>query len=447
MAGNLRDRLRRIRAAPRAPPAFPTPAPKTPPQGGTSPPDPPDSRGFGAEWTEGGYQTLRRRLILDLPLPAAFPLPAALPVLIPDLLRYGPGGAGALPGPEEFLFFDLETTGLSGGAGTVAFLAAFGRFVRASPGPGAAGPEDGAMLLRVDQYLLLDYGGEDDFLAALLREFEGPGPHGLRPPLAVTYNGKSFDFQILKSRCVMMGRPAAAYYPADLLHPARRLWKTILPSCSQGEIETSVLGLDRTGDVSGALAPDIWFSFLKTADPGPLLGICDHNRRDILGLAALFSALARIAEAPLAAGSQFRYDKEALALRWREALAKNADRDFGPAAARTGRALLTAAAAEGRPRAALVLALDLLHGGRAAEGRQRLLDIARGEAAGVYQAAAYRAAAYRALAVDAEWRLRLPAEALALAEEALLLEELGRAQEADFRCRRDRLLRRLEREG
>jgi hypothetical protein len=193
--------------------------------------------------------------------------------------------------------------------------------------------------------------------------------------------------------------------------------------------------------VSGALAPEIWFSFLKTADPGPLLGICDHNRRDILGLATLFSALARIAEAPLVADSQFRYDKEALALRWREALAKNPDRDFGPAAARTGRALLTAAA-EGRPRAALVLALDLLHGGRAAEGRQRLLEIARGEAAGVY-----RAAAYRALAVDAEWRLRLPAEARVVAEEALLREELGRAQEADFRCRRERLLRRLEREG
>jgi hypothetical protein len=258
----------------------------------------------------------------------------------------------------------------------------------------------------------------------------------------VTYNGKSFDFQILKSRCVMMGRPTAAYYPADLLHPARRLWKGILPSCSQGEIETAVLGLDRTGDVSGALAPDIWFSFLKTADPGPLIGICDHNRRDILGLATLFSALARIAEAPLAAGPQFRYDREALALRWREALAKKPGRDFGPTAARTGRALLTAAAAEGRPRAALVLALDLLREGAAAEGRRRLLGIARGEAVGLY-----RAAAYRALAVDAEWRLRLPAEALALVDEALLLEELGRAQEADFRCRRERLLRRLEREG
>jgi hypothetical protein len=444
MTGNLRDRLRRIRAVPLAPLA------KTPSQGGTSPSEPPDSGDFGPEWTKAGYQTLRRRLILDLPLPAAFPLHPALPILIPDLLRYAPG---ALPGPEDILFFDLETTGLSGGAGTVAFLAAFGRFVRAAPGPGAAEPGEGAaspFRLRVDQYLLLDYGGEDDFLAALLREFEGPGPHGLRPPLAVTYNGKSFDFQILRSRCVMMGRPAAAYYPADLLHPARRLWKALLPSCSQGEIETAVLGLDRTGDLSGALAPDIWFSFLKTAETGPLLGICDHNRRDILGLAALFSALARIAEAPLAAGLQFRYDREALALRWRDALAKNAGRDFGPAAAETGRALL-AAAAEGGPRAALVLALDLLRGGGGpeglSEGRQRLLGIARGKAAGAYRAGAYRAAAYRALAVDAEWRRRRPAEALALVEEALLLEEPGQGMAADFRRRRERLRGRLEREG
>jgi uncharacterized protein YprB with RNaseH-like and TPR domain len=370
---------------------------------------------LGPDWTEAGYQTLWRHVILDLPLAPDFPLPPALPILVPDLL------SPALPGPEDLLFFDLETTGLSGGAGTVAFLAAFGRFVRSGPPP---------LRLRLDQYLLLDYGGEDDFLGALLREFE-PNPG---PPLVVTYNGKSFDLPLLRSRCVMTGRRPPACCPVDLLHPARRLWKRVLPSCSQGEIETAVLGLSRAGDVSGALAPDIWFSFLKTGDPLPLRGICGHNQRDILGLASLFSALIRIAQDPLAARDRFRCDGEALALRWREALVRNPGRDFGPAG--TDRELLAAAAAEGLPRAALILGLDLLGRGRAVEGRQQLLAVARGEAADVYRAAAFRAAA-----VDAEWRRKAPGEALALVEEALLLEDVGEGQRRDFLRRRERLRR------
>jgi uncharacterized protein YprB with RNaseH-like and TPR domain len=387
-------------------------------------------RPLGPEWTEAGYQTLKRRAILDLPFPPDFPLPPALPILIPDLLRYDPG---TLPGPEDMVFFDLETTGLSGGAGTVAFLAAFGRFVPAGTAGGAA-----PFRLRVDQYLLLDYPGEDDFLAALLPEFAA----GNRPPLVVSYNGKSFDTPLLRTRCIMKGRRPPAYAEGDLLHPARRLWKRVLPSCSQGEIETAVLGLDRTGDVGGALAPDIWFSFLKGADPGPLLGICDHNLRDIRGLAALFSALARIARDPLEARDRFRCDGEALALRWREALAKQGDRDFGPAAG-TGRELLAAAAAEGRPRAALVRGLDLLNRGRAAEGRRQLLAVARGSCGGAE--GPVRAAAYRALAVDAEWRQKKAGEALILVEEALLLEDAGEGQRRDLLRREERLCRRLGR--
>jgi uncharacterized protein YprB with RNaseH-like and TPR domain len=419
MGQNLRARLQRLRNAPST---------KPPPPGIPSPP--PAAQGFGPEWIEAGYQTLKRTVALDLPLPPAFPLPPALPILIPDLLRYSPGGgrsgSEALPGPEDILFFDLETTGLSRGAGTTAFLAAFGRLTPSGTGP---------LRLRLDQYLLLDYPGEGDFLAALLPEFE-PRPG---PPLVITYNGKAFDSQILTSRCIMMGIRPPAYHQGDLLHPARRLWKGILPSCSQGEIETAVLGLDRTGDVGGALAPDIWFSFLKSADPRPLLEICGHNQRDVLGLAVLFSALARIAEAPLAARDKFRYDIEALALRWRECLLKTQGRDLGGTAAETGQKLL-AAAAEEHPRSALVFAQDLLRQGRAAEGRQRLLGLARGN-----HGDPLRAAAYRALAMDAEWRRKAPGEALALVEEALALADAGEGPRRDFLCRGERLRRRLDR--
>ncbi|MDR2757837.1 MAG: ribonuclease H-like domain-containing protein [Spirochaetaceae bacterium] len=411
MGQNLRARLQRLRNAPLRD------------RGG--PPSPGEKKlSLGPEWQEAGYQTLKRRDFLDLPFPLDFPLPRSLPILIPDLLRYSP--QGALPGPGDMIFFDLETTGLSRGAGTVAFLAAFGRFVPSGPGP---------LRLRLDQYLLLDYPGEGDFLEALLQEF-APSPE---PPLVITYNGKTFDSQILESRCIMKGIRPPVYYQGDLLHPARRLWKQTLASCSQGEIETAILGLDRTGDVSGALAPDIWFSFLKSADPRPLLEICGHNQRDILGLAGIFSALARIAEDPLAIRDKFRYDIEALALRWREFLVKIRDRDFGGTAADTGRKLL-AAAAEDHPRAALVFAQELLRQGRAGEGRRRLLGIARGHYGGLF-----RAAAYRALAIDAEWRRKAPGEALALVEEALALADAGEGQRRDFLRRGERLRRQLDR--
>jgi hypothetical protein len=191
------------------------------------------------------------------------------------------------------------------------------------------------------------------------------------------------------------------------------------------------------------LAPDIWFSFLNDADPGPLLGICGHNLRDILGLASLFSALARIAREPLEARDRFRCDGEALALYWRLSLLRGG-RDFGPAAAGAGRELLAAAAAEGRPRAALVLGLDLLRQGRADEARRQLLAVARGNPGGGADGPV-RAAAYRALAVDAEWRRQAFGEALALVEEALLLEDLGEGQRRDLLRRGERLRRRLDR--
>jgi hypothetical protein len=297
-------------------------------------------------------------------------------MLVPDLRRY-PGPAG----PGNLLFFDLETTGL-GGAGTLAFLAAFGRFV------------SGGALLQVDQYLLLDYPGEPGFIGAVLASIESPLPLG-RSALIVSYNGKAFDSQMLRTRCLLNGLPPPEYAHADLLHPARRLWKRLLPSCSQGEIEKRVLGLDREGDIPGSQAPDIWFSFLKNHETGPLLGICDHNLRDIYGLARLFAALAGIAADPLAALELYPYDLESLALHWRSAL-RHGGEDSTEAAVR---ALLAEAARRGQ----------------------------------------YRAA--RALAVDEEWRRRDPAAALALVAAALADEGLSPELREDFSRRRKRLLR------
>jgi uncharacterized protein YprB with RNaseH-like and TPR domain len=384
---------------------------------------------MGPEWIQAGYLTVKRTLLLEAPpFPPVFP--PASEILIPDLLRYAPGAAG----PEDLLFFDLETTGLSSGAGVTPFLAAFGRLV---PGGGA-----GSLNLEVTQYLLLDYPGEDDFLEAALGEFLPPvdsrrEERAGKAPLTVTYNGKSFDAQVLKTRCLLKGKAPPLFFHADLLHPARRLWKRVLPSCSQGEIETAVLGLDRTGDTPGALAPDIWFAFLNTREPAALRGVCDHNVKDAAGLAGLFSALLRIAADPRGTHPVYRYDLEALALHWRKlrpgtpGLNRGVDEEE---TVKTGEALLALAARQGRPLAALALARDLFRAGDAEAGRGRLQRVAEGE-----HSPSIRARACRSLAIDAERRLRDAPLALSYTEAALRLPALPSGIREDLTRRRDRL--------
>jgi len=296
-------------------------------------------------WVEAGFRTLKRELscVLSFSLPKVFS--SALPILVPDVLSLG-----RLPSAGELLFFDLETTGLSGGAGTVAFLAAFGRFdVSAS--------KDNARLV-ITQYLLLDYPGENDFVEKMVSEISRKESGD--KPLVVSYNGKSFDSQILNTRCLMNGIRLPEYYHADLLHPARRLWKRELPDCSQSTIEVFILGLDRTGDVSGAMAPEIWFSFLRSGDNQELFRVCDHNTKDISGLACLFLAMEEIAAEPLESQDRFRFNEEALAFAWRKTVKKNQNffeqNESFLKCKKTGELLLENAAQRGSPLAAIVLA-------------------------------------------------------------------------------------------
>jgi uncharacterized protein YprB with RNaseH-like and TPR domain len=350
MNQKLKARLRRYRDAEKVP-AGKFPAVTEAPETNSSCP----GETSWPSWTEAGFKTLKRELSreLSLPLPKAFT--GASLILVPDL---------SLPGriikPHELLFFDLETTGLSGGAGTVAFLSAFGRFVV----PADFGDGSCKAKLAITQYLLLDYPGEGDFIETAVKEFAPLQGNGALP-LVVSYNGKSFDSQILKTRCLMNGIREPEYFHADLLHAARRLWKKLLPDCSQATIEVSVLGLDRTGDVSGAMAPEIWFSFLRAyADSSrrELLLVCDHNVRDITGLATLFLAMGEIAANPFESRRRFRFDEEALALFWWKTLKKgqgffNNDEAYR-SCAKTGDLLLESAALNGSLKAAVLLAIN-----------------------------------------------------------------------------------------
>jgi uncharacterized protein YprB with RNaseH-like and TPR domain len=390
LAGNLRDRLKRIQQVKQAEPVIRNS----------------DISAFAAQgWVAAGHLTLRREVTAAAHIALPPTMPEAAGLLMP--------GIRAGTDYPDLLFFDLETSGLSTGAGTVAFLAAFGRLDRAGK-------------LRITQYLLLDYPGENDFIEALLGEFDVSG----NAVTMVSYNGKCFDSQILKTRCLMNGIVPPEYRHADLLHPARRLWKRLLPDCSQATIETGVLGIDRTGDIPGALAPEIWFAFLRHGETEPLFGICEHNRRDIAGLAAIFSTLIAIADNPFEAAKKINFDLESLALRWYEQCRYE---PHTPLCA-TGQRLLRFAAEGGHPRAALRYALSLLKAGNHDDGRKWLLTTASAACPPPLQASALRA-----LAIDSEHRLKNPAEALAFTEQALELLAPDSPRRAEFERRLQRL--------
>ena len=187
--------------------------------------------------------------------------PATLPVEL-DRSPLLPKGAKA----RDFIFLDVETTGLSGGAGTIAFLAGLG-FVRGDR-------------LIIEQHFLSDYPGEHQFIKYLSSKFE-------ENAVFVSYNGKSFDTQILRTRFIMNGMNFVFRHQLDLLHPARRLWSCYLESCSLSSIEEHILGLQRELDIPGVEIPDRYFQFLDSGDPAPLEPVCAHHLQDIITLERL----------------------------------------------------------------------------------------------------------------------------------------------------------------
>lgn len=180
-------------------------------------------------------------------------------------------------------FVDCETTGLAGGTGTKAFLVGIASF-------GGDGLTNGhTPSLTIEQHFLADYDLEPAFLGGVAAALDRAGA-------LVTFNGKCFDLPLLETRFALSRRRAdwLDLPHLDLLHPARRMWKRRLASCSLTSLEENVLGVHREGDVPGWLIPTVYFQFLRSGDFGPLEPVFEHNRRDLLGLVALTLSLARL---------------------------------------------------------------------------------------------------------------------------------------------------------
>jgi hypothetical protein len=200
------------------------------------------------------------------------------------LTLFDPRVAGTPDWARHPVFFDVETTGLSGGAGTLAFLVGCGWF-----------DEDG---FRVRQFLLAGPAGERAMLDALGKIFD-------KASLLVTYNGRTFDVPLMETRWAFHRSSAATddLPHFDMLPPARRLWgrprsaarvssgddEFERESCSLSSLERTVLGFHRLDDVPGIEIPARYFQFLRTGDPELIVGVLDHNRHDLLSLAAVMS--------------------------------------------------------------------------------------------------------------------------------------------------------------
>lgn len=197
-------------------------------------------------------------------------------------------GASARP---PFVFFDLETTGLSGGAGTLAFLVGCGSFTA-----------EGGFAVR--QFLLATPADEQALLAQVHGALTAAGT-------IVSFNGKSFDAPLLESRFAYhrLARTIAEQPHLDALHPVRQFWPA--HDCSLGSIERRLLGVRRVGDVDGFEMPARYFQFLRSGDARPLAAVFEHNAHDLLTLGALTARLLGLAHiGPEAA----RDAREAIAL-------------------------------------------------------------------------------------------------------------------------------------
>lgn len=188
----------------------------------------------------------------------------------------GPGAVATLTGEPELdrfdlgraVFLDTETTGLAGGTGTAAFLVGIG-FVEGEH-------------FRLRQYFMRDYHEEPALLAGLaddLRRFSH----------LVTFNGRMFDVPLLETRYRLSRErfPLAEAAHLDMLLPARRLWKARLESCRLQSLESALLGVRRRGDIPGEEIPRIYFDYVRRRDARAMARVFEHNRLDVLSLAAL----------------------------------------------------------------------------------------------------------------------------------------------------------------
>ena len=180
---------------------------------------------------------------------------------------------GTIPS-GQLLHFDTETTGLSGGSGTRAFMI------------GASDWHDGC--LRTRQLYLKTMAAEQSMLEAFAS--------WLQPDTTlVSYNGRCYDSPLLATRyrLARMANPLAGLRHLDLLFPVRRRFRGVWENCRLATVERKWLDVIREDDLPGSEAPRAWLDYLRGGSAHNLRRVIEHNDQDLRSLGALLLRLAR----------------------------------------------------------------------------------------------------------------------------------------------------------
>lgn len=173
--------------------------------------------------------------------------------------------------PNQVLFLDLETCGL---AGSAIFLVGLIRF--------SAGQ------LRLEQLWARNHAEEAGLIGGLCEIVACCD-------LLVTFNGKSFDWPMVRDRATLHTRQLdGALKPLahlDLLHHCRRRFRKRFGDCKLQTLELHVCGRHRTGDVAGGQIPSVYAEYVRTADPRLVQPILHHNALDLITLLQLAGTL------------------------------------------------------------------------------------------------------------------------------------------------------------
>lgn len=166
--------------------------------------------------------------------------------------------------PSRFLGLDLETCGLSGSA---LFLI------------GLVRSRNGQFV--VELLFARNYAEEAAVLCSLSDRL-------LEADTLVTFNGKSFDWPMVSDRWrrYLLDResplPDLAHY--DVLHHARRKWRSTLPDCKLQTIERMICRRSRTGDIAGHLIPGAYDHYVQTGHTAEMEQVLYHNAIDLVTL-------------------------------------------------------------------------------------------------------------------------------------------------------------------
>jgi len=345
-------------------------------------------------------------------------IPIAMGLQIPGtILRFlsRDGGFESLD-LSSAVFIDLETTGLSGGVGTVPFLV------------GLAYYRDERF--KVTQFFLNDMAEEArliEELGVFVREM------GFRS--VVSYNGKAFDLPLLETRFALHRAPCplSGLPHLDFLFSARSLWKHKYDSCKLFNLAQQIVQASRSEDIPGAEVPLRYFQYIRTGDFSLVEPVLYHNQEDLLSLLGVTVAGAVLVERNREAAERGEADAMDLF-----GVAKLFERAGDTS---TSTALLEKALAGGLSSEVSQLARKKLSGHfKRAKDWDKALGFWREMAAGD------EFECFRELAMYFEHQAKDYAEAIRFATEGLAVSK-GRAPaaERDFEKRLDRLRRKMAR--